>query len=235
MAHPWEEARLREAEASKELLCEHEHLGNEAWVQAARMAPMHIVDWGEAKEVDPMLAAYRRWLHTCKDTPFPKRCIVEKVLGYNTNTEEGWVLFHICNGLVMSKGLLYVSTTPKGEAEGILAFLVPTSQCLVALNGVHCDMGHQGQQRMLALTQESFWWPMMVEDYQVLVRGCQWWHVFEGAIPKALLCPIRTHVPLELVHIDFTSVELTMDLNKPPCILYASDHQSLYTLCIGSC
>ena len=72
MAHPWEEARLREAEASEELLCEHEHLGNEAWVQAARMAPMHIVDWGEAQEVDPMLAAYRRWLCTCKGYPNPK-------------------------------------------------------------------------------------------------------------------------------------------------------------------
>ena len=68
-----------EAEASEELLCEHEHLGNEAWVQAARMVPIHMVDWGEAQEVDPMLAACRRWLCTCKDTPFVKRCIVEKV------------------------------------------------------------------------------------------------------------------------------------------------------------
>ena len=61
-------------------------------------------------------------------------------------------LFCICNGLVMSKGWLCVSTMAKGEAEGILAFLVLTNQHHVALNGVHCDMGHQGQQRTLALT-----------------------------------------------------------------------------------
>ena len=36
-----------EAKASEELLGECECLGNEAWVQAARMAPMHIMDWGE--------------------------------------------------------------------------------------------------------------------------------------------------------------------------------------------
>ena len=60
------------------------------------------------------------------------------------NAEEGHALFHICNSLVLSKGLLYVSTTPKGEAEGILAFLVPIGHYHVALNGVHCDMRHIG-------------------------------------------------------------------------------------------
>ena len=34
------------AEASKELLCEHVHLENEACIQAAKLAPMHVVDWG---------------------------------------------------------------------------------------------------------------------------------------------------------------------------------------------
>ena len=62
-----------EAEASKELLCEHVCLENEAHVQTAKLAPMHRVDWGEAQEADAVLAACRRWLHTQKDTPFPKR------------------------------------------------------------------------------------------------------------------------------------------------------------------
>ena len=84
-----------EAEASEELLGEHECLGNEACVQAARMAPMHIVDWGEAQEVDPMLATCRRSLHTCKDTPFPKRdTLLRKYLGDNANTEEERALLH---------------------------------------------------------------------------------------------------------------------------------------------
>ena len=103
-----------------------------------------------------------------------------------------------------------------GGAEGILAFLVPTGQHRVALNGVHHDVGHQGQQQTLALAQEHFWWPMMVEDCCTLVWGCQQCHAFEGAIPKAPLCPIQVHAPLELVHVDFMSVESPMELNKPP-------------------
>ena len=54
--------------------------------------------------------------------------------------------------------------TPKGEIEGVLAFVIPVAQCRMALNGVHRDARHQGQQWILALTQERFWWPMMAED-----------------------------------------------------------------------
>ena len=154
-----------EAEASEELLCEHMCLQNESCVQAAKLAPMHVVDWGEAREVDTVLATCRRWLRTCKYTPFPKwDALLKKYLGDNADTKEGCALFCVYNSLFLSKGLLYFSTMPKGEAEGILAFVVPTSQHCTALNGVHHDMGHQGQQRTLALTQEWFWWPMMVED-----------------------------------------------------------------------
>ena len=111
-----------EAEASEELLCEHMHLENEAQIQAAKLAPLHVVDWGEAQEADAVLAACRKWLGTHKDTPFPKGdALLKKYLGDNVETEEGCTLFHMHNSLVLSKGLLYVSTTPKGEVEGILA------------------------------------------------------------------------------------------------------------------
>ena len=46
--------------------------------------------------------------------------------------------------------------TPKGETEGVLAFVIPVAQHRMVLNRVHRDAGHQGQQRTLALTQERF-------------------------------------------------------------------------------
>ena len=88
---------------------------------------------------------------------------------------------------------------------------------------------------MLALAQERFWWPMMVKDCCALVRGCQWCHAFKGAISKVPLCPIRTHTPLELIHMDFMSVESTMELNKPPCIkndLVITNHFTQYALAV---
>ena len=137
--------------------------------------------------------------------------------------------------MVLSKGLLYISMMPKGELAGLLTFLFPSSQCTTALNGIHHDAGHQGQQRMLALVKEHFRWPMMVEDCKALVRGCPRCCTFEGAIPKAPLCPIRARAPLELVHVDFTSMESTMELNKPPSIknvLVITDHFTCYALAV---
>ena len=51
----------------------------------------------------------------------------------------------------------------------------------------------------------------MVEDCKALVRSCPRCHAFEGAMPKVPLSPIRVHAPLELVHVDFTSVESTVE------------------------
>ena len=172
------------AEANEELLCKHVHLQNEAHVQVAKLAPMHMMDWGEAQEVDAMLAACRKWLQTHKDTPPQKRdALLKKYLGSQVDMEEGHTLFNMCKSLVLSKGLLYISTMPKGEVKGVLAFLVPTGQHRVALNGVHLDTSYQGQQRTLALVQECFWWPMMVDDCRALVWGCQQCRAFEEAVP----------------------------------------------------
>ena len=85
---------------------------------------------------------------------------------------------------------MYVNTTPKGDTEGVLAFFVPVAQHRMALNGVHQDASHQGQQQTLALAQERFWWPMMAEDCQAIVRGCLRCQAFEGEVPRAPLCLI---------------------------------------------
>ena len=160
-----------EVRASEEFLEEHKHLSQEARVQAAKLAPMHIVDWAEAQEVDATLATCHKWLRIRKDTPLPKQdTFLKKCLGMEAKTEQGKMLFRIHNSLVLNKGLMYVSTTPKGEAEDVLAF-VPVGQHRTMLNGVHCDAGRQGQQRTLALAQERFWWPIMAEDCRALVSN----------------------------------------------------------------
>ena len=225
-----------ETDAHEALLHKHVHLVDGVRVQAARLALMHVVNWEDAQEADMVLAACRKWIKAHKDTPAERRdALLKKYMGSQADMEEGRALFHICNSLVMSKGLLYISTMPKGELEGVLAFLVPSSQHTIALNSIHQDAGHQGQQRMLAMVQECFWWPMMVEDCKALVRGCPRCCAFEGVIPKAPLCLIRAHTPHELVHVDFTSVESTMELNKLPSIkniLVTMDHFMRYALAV---
>ena len=146
-----------EAKASEELLKEHEHLSQEARVQAAKLEPIHIVDWEEAQEADATLARCCKWLCLRKDTLLPQQDVfLRECLGAEAEMEQGKMFFHILNSLILSKGLMYVSTTLKGKTEGVLAFVIPVGQCHLALNDVHRNAGHQGQQRTLALTQEKF-------------------------------------------------------------------------------
>ena len=51
----------------------------------------------------------------------------------------------------------------------------------------------------------------------------------------AHLCPIRAYAPLELVHFDYTSIESTMELNKPSMVknvLVMTDHFMKYALAV---
>ena len=58
-----------EAEASSDLLEDHLCLAEEADMQVAKLTPMHMVDWAESQDADPVLATCRKWLKTHKDTP----------------------------------------------------------------------------------------------------------------------------------------------------------------------
>ena len=76
---------------------------------------------------------------------------------------------------------------------------------------------------------------MMAEDCCAIVRGCPHCQAFEGEVPRAPLCPIRAYAPLELVHLDYTSIESTMELNKPPVVknvLVMTDHFMRYALAV---
>ena len=129
-------ANRGEARANEELLEEHEHLGQEARVQVAKLEPMHIVDWGQAQEADAALARCHKWLHLRKGTPPPwQKTLLKECLGAEAETEQGKMFFRICNSLVLNKGLMYANTAPKGETKGVLALIVPMGQCYLALNG----------------------------------------------------------------------------------------------------
>ena len=101
-----------EAKASEELLEEHECLSQEVRVQAAKLAPMHIIDWEETQEADAALATCHKWPHLGKDTLLLRQdTFLKECLGTEAETEQGKMFFHIRNSLILNKGFVYVSTT----------------------------------------------------------------------------------------------------------------------------
>ena len=113
-----------EVEANEELLCEHVHLEDEVRVQAAKLVPMHEVDWGEAQETDVVLATCRKWLKAHKDTPPKKRdALLKKYLGNQVDMEEGCTLFHVHNSLVLNKGTVVYQYNAQGGGRGGVGLL----------------------------------------------------------------------------------------------------------------
>ena len=114
-----------EAQASDALRKENKWLREEACLQAMKLAPMHVVDWVELQDSDPMLAACKKWLRMCREIPSPKRdTLLRELLGWHMEG-EGHMLFRVQNSLILDKDLLYLNVTPKGEVEGVAAFVVP--------------------------------------------------------------------------------------------------------------
>ena len=77
-------------------------------------------------------------------------------------------------------------------------------------------MGHQGHDHTLSLLQEHSWWPGMAKQMRQVIRACKHCLQYEGGTPKASLCPIVAITPLDLLHVDFTSIETTLELNQSP-------------------
>ena len=51
----------------------------------------------------------------------------------------------------LEQGAAVPEHNTQGVLEGVLAFLVPSIQHIAALNSIHPDVGHKGQQKTLAL------------------------------------------------------------------------------------
>ena len=116
---------------------------------------------------------------------------------------------------------------PKGENEDLLLSLVPRAHRVVALSGCHQDAGHQGHDCTLSLQQEHFWWPGMTSQMQQSIRTYTCCLQHEGSLPKAPLHPIMDTAPLDLLHVDFTSIETTLEPNQSPRVtnvLVFQDH-----------
>ena len=67
----------------------------------------------------------------------------------------------------------------------------------------------------------------MTNQVQQSIKSCMHCLQHEGNLPKVPLHPIVSTAPMDLLHVDFTSIEMTMDLNRLPKVanvLVFQDH-----------
>ena len=138
-----------------------------------------------------------------------------------------------CQYFIILQNALYLCSTPNGENEDLLLFVVLKAHQTATLTGCHRDVGHQGHDCTLSLIQECFWWPEIVNQMRQSIRACTHCLQYDGGFPKAPLCPTVTTAPLDLLHVDFKSIETTLQPNQSPRvtnILVFQDHFTKHVL-----
>ena len=111
--------------------------------------------------------------------------------------------------LKLIKGVLYRKTILDNsiERKPRLQLILPKHLTKKVLNGCHDQVGHQGIVRTISLLRERFYWPGMHKETTLYVNKCQNCLKRKAVPDVAPLQPIIASQPMELVHMDFLSIE----------------------------
>ena len=142
----------QQAESERPAVIENNQLLEQEVCVATRrvVVEMHVTDWAVAQKEDPKLDTVLQWLGS------RKKADLRRLLRECITSEEGQMVWRNCQNFISLQGAFYLCSTPKGEDEDLLLFMVPKVHWTAALNGCHWDAGHQGRDHTLSLLQECF-------------------------------------------------------------------------------
>ena len=158
------------------------------------------LDWFKLQRADPSLATI---IHLMESDQLYKR------KPYKKDSADVKSLLRIKKSLVLTKGILFRKsyTDNTSSKKIIVQLVVPKTHRNKAILGCHDDIGHQGRVRTLSLLRERFFWPgMQVEATQHIVK-CPRCLKRKSTPQVAPLQPILVSQPLELVHLDYSTLE----------------------------
>ena len=95
------------------------------------------------------------------------------------------------------------------------------------MEAYHDDIGHLGIEKTLSLLTDHFYWPNQTKDVEQYIQTCPRCLKFKAVPDRAELTPILATRPLELVHIDFLTIE-SEKTDKDINILVVTDHFTRY-------
>ena len=115
-------------------------------------------------------------------------------------------LIRIKKQLVLKQGVLYRRTTQVNRRIR-LQLTLPPSFRTKAIEGCHDQVGHLGQDRVLELLRDQFYWLGMHTDVASYINSCTRCLRRKSQADQALLLNIGVNQPLELIHLDYLKIE----------------------------
>ena len=127
--------------------------------------------------------------------------------------------------LMLKQGVLYRRVTPT-DVKPRLQLILPPSYWNKAIEGCHDQVGHLGQDRVLELLRDRFYWPGMHIDVASYLNSCPRYLRRKSQADQAPLLNIKVNQTLELVHLDYLKIEPSK--GNVENVLIITDHFSRY-------
>ena len=126
--------------------------------------------------------------------------------------------------LMLKHGVLYKNKKVNARTKQLL--VIPQSYRQRAMEGCHDQLGHLGQDRLLDLLRDRFYWPGMHADVVSYINSCPRCLGRKSQQDKAPLVNIETSEPLELIHLDYLKIEPSK--GNIENVLVITDHFTRY-------
>ena len=184
-------------------------------------------DWVEAQSRDSVIPAIINWIKWPRGD---KRTFAEYLTGVASEYEKR---FYVARqkDFTVQDNLLYLHATHTNSQDTVSVFVVPTNDQQATIDGCHRSARHQGWDRTLSLMKEHFWWPGMSQALLKAIANCGRCIQYEAKGQLPPMQPIICTEPMELVHIDYVGMEVTVATNKKPVVkhvLVVVDHFTRY-------
>ena len=183
-------------------------------LETAKATTMTRKDWIAAQKQDPVL--------NLLITLIKSRTLGHRKHHTNDSSELKSML-RIKNQLILRKGLLF-RKMKKGNQEGsALEFVVPRKFRRQVLKACHEDVGHAGIWKCTRLLRKRFYWANINQDMEQHIKRYERCIRFKAKLEVAPLENIEASYPMELVHIDYLTIE-SNKTEKDINILVVTDH-----------
>lgn len=178
-------------------------------------------DWKKSQLEDPNLQKVIKWV---KDHQRPNKTELE------TCSDETCLLVRQWDRLVLRNGVLY-RKCKTSDMKFRFQLVLPSSHRDEALRGIHDDVGHPGFDRTMDLARARFYWPRLQSTIEEKCKTCERCVRRKArAVTAAPLVNIKTSMPMELMCMDFLSIE--PDLRDTRNVLVITDHFTRYAIAI---
>ena len=161
------------------------------------------------------------WVRAVRNKTQPHRDTLRK--------REDLAMHKLFSSLKLIRGVLYRELDIDNEKKHLL--ILPTCFIEQVLTGLHNDMGHPGKDRTLSLLRDRFYWPGMTSDTENWIKNCgRCIRRKSKTDVRAPLVNITSHYPLELVCIDYLTLEPSQ--GNISNILVITDHFTRFAVAI---